>query len=681
MTLDREVLVVAQDRRQRPAVAARRDELGDGREHRRVPQDQADLVRDRPEPARRAARRSSRVGRERLLAEHRAGPAPTAASTASRWAAVHVQTHTTSTSCEQRRRASRAAWRRGAAAMRSARSRSASNVAVTRASTRPASHELAQRERVHRADVPAPDDPDPDHRLPLHERRRLHRSGAEALAHLVDRDLDRPAPGAGVVVGAPAPAGRRGRAASAPRPPPRAAAPTRPSSRTPSPRSTARRSSTATAAISPASVGRLGQRARARDRAEVGVAHLELHRARRPDWLGAGARRPRRPCGTRSCSSTVAVVDVARERLLVTRSTSARGPGRRHGRRGSTRARAGGCRAPGPARRERLDSGIAASSPTVRTPSPSSRRRVAGPTPQSRPTGERVEDVELGAGLDDEQPVRLGEVARELGQQLRGRDPDRRDQPGLGADPAAQLRPRSPGPCRAAGARRATSRNASSSEIGSTSGVTVAQDRHHLRCSRRRSARSAARGTPRAGRPAGHAPSASPSGRRTAGPRSWRRRRRPGARGRRRRPACPAASGRRAARPTRRTRRGRRAGSTARHARGRRCRRRTGAGAATATMRSSGRCRGRRAGCPAPRRRSAGASRGPTARPATRPAARAPTGGIPPAPTRRRANGTNAASTTMPSGSSTRSSPSNATARWTSQRMRQPRSTATASTS
>ena len=76
--------------------------------------------------------------------------------------------------------------------------------------------------------------------------------------------------------------------------------------------------------------------------------------------------------------------------------------------------------------------------------------------------------------------------------------------------------------------------------------------------------------------------------------------------------------------------------------------------------------RATRACCRARRRCIPGTSRAPSARRATRPAARAPSGHLRP---RRRAahspGGTNAASTTMPSGSSTRSSPSNSTARWT----------------
>ena len=53
--LDREVLVVAKDHRHRSAVATGRDRLRELREHRRVPQHEADLVRMVLEPATRSA--------------------------------------------------------------------------------------------------------------------------------------------------------------------------------------------------------------------------------------------------------------------------------------------------------------------------------------------------------------------------------------------------------------------------------------------------------------------------------------------------------------------------------------------------------------------------------------------------------------------------------------------------
>ena len=71
--LDREVLVVAHHRGEHPSVARRtRPCVRDAAEHRRPPQHEADLVRH-PFERRRDTRRRGEVGRERLLAEHRAG--------------------------------------------------------------------------------------------------------------------------------------------------------------------------------------------------------------------------------------------------------------------------------------------------------------------------------------------------------------------------------------------------------------------------------------------------------------------------------------------------------------------------------------------------------------------------------------------------------------------------------
>ena len=84
--LDREVLVVPEHGRERPAVPALGDELGRGAEDRGVAQHQPDLVRDASENAGEAfgVRQRRRQG---LLAEDGAGPRPPRPRTASRCAA------------------------------------------------------------------------------------------------------------------------------------------------------------------------------------------------------------------------------------------------------------------------------------------------------------------------------------------------------------------------------------------------------------------------------------------------------------------------------------------------------------------------------------------------------------------------------------------------------------------
>ena len=98
-------------------------------------------------------------------------------------------------------------------------------------------------------------------------------------------------------------------------------------------------------------------------------------------------------------------------------------------------------RAPDAPRRPRR-SDSAARSPTVRTPSAASRRRVAGPTPQRRSTGSGWRNSSSVPGATTSDTVGLGEIAGELGEQLRGRDADRRREPGLGAHAPPDRRPR-----------------------------------------------------------------------------------------------------------------------------------------------------------------------------------------------------------------------------------------------
>ena len=58
------------------------------------------------------------------------------------------------------------------------------------------------------------------------------------------------------------------------------------------------------------------------------------------------------------------------------------------------------------------------------------RRRLRPDAPQPLDR-QRVEEVELAVGRDDEQPVGLGDAARDLGEELRARDADRDRQPDL----------------------------------------------------------------------------------------------------------------------------------------------------------------------------------------------------------------------------------------------------------
>ena len=77
-----------------------------------------------------------------------------------------------------------------------------------------------------------------------------------------------------------------------------------------------------------------------------------------------------------------------------------------------------------------------------------------GPTPHSRDTGSGARNAALGAGLDDEHAVGLGEIARELGEELRRRDADREAQPGLVEHAPADRRRDLARARRACGARR-----------------------------------------------------------------------------------------------------------------------------------------------------------------------------------------------------------------------------------
>ena len=198
-----------------------------------------------------------------------------------------------------------------------------------------------------------------------------------------------------------------------------------------------------------------------------------------------------------------------------------------------------------------------ATSPTVSMPRARSLFDVIGPTPQSRSIGKRMQEVQLAFGFDDEQPVGLGDTARDLGEELRAGDADGDRQ----ADPRdhvlaqadrdlARVCPR-PGPS------PPTSRNASSIDSAFDQRCRVVEHLEHG------PARFGVRVGMRGGDDqAGAQPARLPSVHRGAHAEGLglvaRGEHDTAADDRR---ACRAGAGRRAARPTRRSCRGRRAGS------------------------------------------------------------------------------------------------------------------------
>ena len=83
-------------------------------------------------------------------------------------------------------------------------------------------------------------------------------------------------------------------------------------------------------------------------------------------------------------------------------------------------------------------SSSSATSATVSIPTPRMPRGRGGPDAPQRLDRQRVEEVELALGRDDQQPVGLGLRARHLGEELRARDADRDRQPDLLAHLAPQ---------------------------------------------------------------------------------------------------------------------------------------------------------------------------------------------------------------------------------------------------
>ena len=131
----------------------------------------------------------------------------------------------------------------------------------------------------------------------------------------------------------------------------------------------------------------------------------------------------------------------------------------------------------------RMASGVAPSSATVRMPSRPSSSPVFSPTPHSRPTGSGSRNARTPSWRHDEHAVGLGTDRSELRHELRRRDADRADDADLVARRGLGSR-RDPG--RVSEQRVApTSRNASSSESGSTSGVYDSRiSRKRFECAR-----------------------------------------------------------------------------------------------------------------------------------------------------------------------------------------------------
>ena len=99
-------------------------------------------------------------------------------------------------------------------------------------------------------------------------------------------------------------------------------------------------------------------------------------------------------------------------------------------------------------------------------PPRSSRRR-----PTAAPIGSGARNAASSPGGDDDEPVGLAQVRRDLGHELGRRDTDRRGQPDIVADLVLDPAARSSRRRRTAPNEPVTSRNASSIEIGSTCGV------------------------------------------------------------------------------------------------------------------------------------------------------------------------------------------------------------------
>ena len=186
---------------------------------------------------------------------------------------------------------------------------------------------------------------------------------------------------------------------------------------------------------------------------------------------------------------------------------------------------------------------------------PRSRRRAAvtGPTPHSASTGSFCRNCSTRSGAITVRPSGFFQADAIFARNLFGATPADAVSP-VAFRISVFSRCATAVPSASPHAFSVTSRYASSSDSGSTSGVTERKISNTV-CDAAWYLRKSGRTMTSAGRDGPRAPSGSRTARRTRAPRSWRRRRRRAARGcRRPRPACRAAPGCRAARRTRRTR-------------------------------------------------------------------------------------------------------------------------------
>ena len=114
-------------------------------------------------------------------------------------------------------------------------------------------------------------------------------------------------------------------------------------------------------------------------------------------------------------------------------------------------------------------------------PASRSLRAVTGPTPQSASTGSCSQEALDALRRDHRQAVGLAPARRDLGEELVRRHARRRGEAGLLVDSPLQFASQPRWQAASPQLFSVTSRYASSSDSGSTSGVHVAQDRHDLR--------------------------------------------------------------------------------------------------------------------------------------------------------------------------------------------------------
>ena len=213
------------------------------------------------------------------------------------------------------------------------------------------------------------------------------------------------------------------------------------------------------------------RRVAARDRREVRVADLDRHRARQQRLRAEPVGRVGAPSRAISVADRVEVGQVLGIRVLGARRLRRRGSARPADRRCRARAAAAsrrGCRrspAASPASTARTST--SRSMPRAR-----SLRAVTGPDAPERVDRQLLQERLDALRADDRQAVRLLPARGDLREELVRRDAGRRRQPGRrrGCAPSAAARPSWP-----SGSPQAfsvTSRYASSSDSGSTSGVT-----------------------------------------------------------------------------------------------------------------------------------------------------------------------------------------------------------------